>query len=71
MSNSTAIKISVYVPFGKLGQIMDWCREHCSGDWHITNYQADFFTDTNVYSNVYEFAFSDDRDVTAFSLHWK
>lgn len=71
MSSNTTTKISVYVPFGRLGKIMDWCREHCSGDWHITNYQPDFFTDTNTYSDVYEFSFDDERDVTAFSLHWK
>lgn len=50
---------------------MEWCREHCSGDWHITNFQLDFFTETNPNSNVYEFSFDDDRDVTAFSLRWK
>lgn len=46
---------------------MEWCREHCSGDWHITNCQGDFFRP----DDLYEFEFSDDRDVIAFSLHWK
>lgn len=67
MSSNTATKISVYIPFGNLGRIMEWCREHCSGDWHITNCQADFFRP----DDLYEFEFSDDRDVIAFSLHWK
>lgn len=70
MLSNTATKVSVYIPFGNLGKIMDWCREHCRGDWNVS-YQPDLFSDTNVCSDFYQFWFDDDHDVTAFSLRWK
>lgn len=71
MLNNTN-SVNVHVKFGNLKYIMDWCRSNCRGDWHISNYTPDLFDEHFSSSdNTYEFKFSDDHDVTAFSLLWK
>ena len=72
MSNSTtATKVNIYVKFGNLKHVMEWCRENCIGYWFISNYTPDFFVDTNLSPDTYEFIFDNEMDAVSFSLQWK
>jgi restriction endonuclease S subunit len=66
-------KIDIGVEFGRLNTVMDWCREHCSGNWTISDSSATC-NHNNMYSNFvnnYHFEFSDVRDLVTFNLKFK
>lgn len=46
---------------------MEWCREHCSSDWHISDASFDMVKN---HSN-YEFTFNEEQDVIMFELRWR
>ena len=46
---------------------MEWCRENCAGEWHISDVTFDMVKN---FSN-YEFIFSDEQDVIMFELRWR
>ena len=46
---------------------MEWCREHCNSDWHI----SDVWFDMVKNSSNYEFTFNDEQDVIMFELRWR
>lgn len=72
--NDIQHKINIGVEFGRLNNVMDWCREHCQGNWTINDCMAQTtYTDNmyNKYVNNYQFQFSDVRDLVTFNLKFK
>lgn len=67
--------VTVQVEFGKLSGVMDWCRQYCTGNWHITNYNADGFSinerTLTHFENWYSFDFDNERDYLTFNLKFK
>lgn len=67
--------VIVKVEFGKLSNIMDWCRQNCIGNWHISNYHVDGFNiserRTTQFDNWYSFDFDNERDFLTFNLKFK
>lgn len=69
----TAYKSSLDLPYGTLGQVIEWCKSNCVGDWKFSenvtvesNTQYDFVT----HHYEYTFYFENERDFFAFTL-WK
>lgn len=66
---------TVQVEFGKLSTIMDWCRQNCTGEWHISNYNAEGFNISErrlaQFENWYSFDFDNERDFLTFNLKFK
>lgn len=60
----TAYKAKVTPPFGELGNLINWCKNNCTGDWR-------FMEDPDDQWNSYIFFFDTDRDYTAFYLWHK
>lgn len=46
---------------------MEWCRENCSSDWHISDASFDMVKNTSNY----EFTFNEEQDVIMFELRWR
>lgn len=66
---------TVNVEFGKLSTVMDWCRQNCTGNWYIANYNAE---SVNVserrmtqFENWYSFDFDNEYDFITFNLKFK
>lgn len=55
----------LYVPYGKLEEVMNWCRINCSEWWLDENVEL------NTNNSNYKFYFKNDRDLLLFSLKWK
>lgn len=73
MSDISQNKADIQIEFGRLNTVMDWCREHCNGNWSINDIGATSLKD-NQYKNFvnnYQFQFSDSRDLITFNLKFK
>lgn len=62
-------RVAVALEFGGLNPVMDWCKQHCHGEWHL-NYVGHQDSDVER-KNVYEFDFTDERDFITFNLKYK
>ena len=51
--------VDIFIPFGKLGSMLDWCKTNCSGDWKFSE-ESDFYT----------FYFENPQDCVTFKI-WK
>ncbi len=67
-------RISLDLEFGKLKDVMNWCRTNCSDEWFVND------VDLNLYPyeqprmhqhNHYVFEFSSESDLITFSLKFK
>lgn len=68
MNNTTELhKTKIKIEYGCLRHVMEWCRQNCSNDWHISDVAFDM--DRNYSS--YEFIFNDEQDVIMFELRWR
>ena len=68
MSNTADLhKAKIKVEYGELHYVMEWCREHCNGAWHITDVSFDMVKNTSNY----EFIFNDEQDIIMFELRWR
>lgn len=72
-------KIVVKIEYGKLSNVMAWCRENCIGAWSIVDTDAksdgiksslEAWVDTEPTSYTYEFDFEKDIDASAFSMNF-
>lgn len=63
--------VRVEIPFGHLDKIMHWCRENCTGCWHIADNEGERPVAVRDGFNTYEFEFEDERDYITFNLKWK
>jgi hypothetical protein len=52
---------------GQLDPVLDWCNEHCVGEWGWMDH-TDF---EKSLSNHWIFLFDNDDDYTYFLLRWK
>lgn len=69
-----AHKINLTLEFGELDSVMSWCREHCSGDWRLTDNDSQTCTwemGYGSYPNSYKFEFEEETDFITFSLKYK
>jgi hypothetical protein len=58
--------VTITVRYGELDEPLEWCQEHCVGAWDLVN-----VIDQAGYANgTYQFEFSDERDITLFTLRW-
>ena len=57
------------IKHGNLHHIMDWCRSLCVGEWYITDYLT--VDELHNETNVYEFQFTDERDLMLFEMRWR
>lgn len=62
MDNHT---LTVAIPFGKLGDIFDWCKQNCTGDWHFANLEVGGDDVGN-----YTISFSKESDCNFFAMRW-
>lgn len=63
-------KVKIAIEYGKLENIMNWCRNNCKGTWSIN----DFITkDSDLIDkfNLYEFIFDNEQDYIVFNLKFK
>jgi hypothetical protein len=58
--------VTIFVKYGGLDEVLDWCGQFCVGNWDLTTVQEQ----AGYSAGVYEFEFEDDRDVTIFELRW-
>ena len=68
MNNTTELhKSKIKIDYGELRYVMEWCRQNCNHDWHISDVAFD------MVSNIsnYEFTFNDEQDVIMFELRWR
>lgn len=68
MNNTTEIhKTKVELGYGRLRTVMEWCRENCAYDWHISDVSFDLRRNVSTY----EFSFSGEQDAMMFELRWR
>jgi hypothetical protein len=59
-----AFKTTITLPYGKLGEVIDWCRKNCTGDFKFeesVSYQHNY---------IYMFYFEQEQDFFKFIM-WK
>ena len=66
MSNIWNYETEIDIPYGKLGEIIDWCKDHCEKDWGW------IIVDPVSYNvaGKYSFKFESEKDYFTF-LVWK
>jgi|LakMenEpi03Aug12_release.lakeMendotaPanAssembly.Ray.scaffolds.fasta_scaffold536069_4 hypothetical protein len=62
MDNHT---LTVTIPFGKLGDIFDWCQHNCTGEWHFANLEVG-----GQDAGHYVVSFSNENDCNFFAMRW-
>lgn len=67
MSNDVQLHdVHLHIEYGKLSDVMDWCRSNCTGDWWVElsgdTHNPDYYS--------YIFQFSREFDVISFSLKY-
>lgn len=70
----TTNQVPIDVEFGKLKDVMDWCRSNCSGDWHINEVNPGIYAYERPYNltyNHYVFEFKNESDLITFNLRFK
>lgn len=74
MLNNTENKLTtpILVEFGKLKEVMDWCRTNCSSNWHINEVNPGLYAyEMSNLVNNYVFEFENEKDLVIFNLKWK
>lgn len=66
ISIPTAFKTDIQLPYGKLGEVIDWCRKNCVGEWKFHEH----YNTVNIKNPEYTFYFENERDLITFTL-WK
>lgn len=56
---------SVTIPFGKLGDIFEWCQNNCVGEWHFANLEVG-----GEQAGHYVVSFSNENDCIFFAMKW-
>jgi hypothetical protein len=53
-------------PFGRLDQVIEWCKAECTSDWRwqVLDISSD------IRPGQYVFYFDSERDCCAFALKW-
>jgi hypothetical protein len=67
-------RISLDLEFGKLKDVMSWCRDNCSGDWFVNDHDLNLYAyeqDRKYSKNHYVFEFDNEHDLITFSLKFK
>ena len=65
---TTAYKINIRIPFGKLREVVQWCEDNLIGDWKFSEDDNPEFPHADY--NYYIFMFESERDYVAFNI-WK
>lgn len=60
---------TIVLEFGGLNTVMDWCKEHCIGEWHLE--YAGHQDSPTERKNVYKFDFTNEVDFITFNLKYK
>lgn len=62
----TAYKTYIQLPYGELGEVVEWCRKNCIDEWKFHEHHNTM----DSWSPEYTFYFENERDLVAFTL-WK
>jgi hypothetical protein len=62
----TAFIANIFLPYGRLSEVLDWCRCNCTGEWKFG--EDIHTTDSWTYYNFY---FENEQDYVAFLLWHK
>lgn len=77
MLNNTEnnLKTPILIEFGKLKEVMDWCRTNCSSNWHLNEVNPGIYayemSNFVLNANNYVFEFEDERDYILFKLKFQ
>lgn len=67
----TPHSVDVSLQFGQLAGAMDWCRNNCTGEWHLTEGFIEVIEAHSYnYQSVYRFTFDDELDCINFVLRY-
>ena len=73
MLNNTS-SISLYIRFGELKTVIEWCEKNCQSDWKFDydgRSSQELLRTPPIHGSNYLFKFDNDEDATLFILRWK
>lgn len=66
ISIPTAFRTDIQLPYGHLGEVVEWCRNNCVSEWKFHEHH----NTVDTFDPEYTFYFENERDYVAF-LIWK